>query len=177
LDPASLADPLSLLSILVNVRYPLTQYPAPSAPLALGALGTDNIFACPERNATQLLSKYVTTYAYEFNDENAPILFPEPPATFPLGAYHSAELQYLFDIEERLFGFNPFTPDQQQLSDTMIGYWTRFATTGDPNFAGAPFWSPYSAVTDQFQSLVPPTPVVESTYDGDHQCSSLWNTF
>ncbi len=27
------------------------------------------------RNATQLLSQYVTTDAYEFNDENAPDLF------------------------------------------------------------------------------------------------------
>jgi para-nitrobenzyl esterase len=139
-------------------------------------LTTDEFFSCPERNGVQLLSRYVTTYTYEFNDENAPQLFG-PPATFPLGADHFAQAQYLFNLNERFAGFNPFTPDQQQLSDTMIGYWTHFAATGDPNFAGAPVWSPYSAVTDQFQSLVPPTPVVESTYDGDHQCSSLWNTF
>ena len=49
-------------------------------------------------NADQSLSKFVTTYAYEFNDENAP---PSQAAfggllTFPLGAYHSSELQYLF---------------------------------------------------------------------------------
>jgi para-nitrobenzyl esterase len=183
-DPAAVAGLLlttvsdPFVQFLVNVAYPLSNYPPPpgvvSAPLALGALGTDDIFACPERNVSRLLSKYVTTYAYEFNDENAPDLF-DPVPSFPLGAYHFAEVQYLFNLNQRFAGFNPFTPDQQQLSNTMIGYWTRFATAGDPNFAGAPVWSPYSAISDEFQSLAPPTPVVESTYDGNHQCSTLWN--
>lgn len=71
---------------------------------ALGASGTDGIFSCPARNADKLLSKFVTIYAYEFNDENAPppqsSFNPPPPPfkgplTFPLGAYHTAELQYL----------------------------------------------------------------------------------
>jgi para-nitrobenzyl esterase len=169
--------PKSFVQFIVNVAYPLSNYPPPpgvqSAPLALGALGTDVVFACPARNAAQLLSQYVTTYAYEFNDENAPLSFGLAPASFPLGSYHASEIQYLFNI----FGTPaPFTADQQQLSDTMIGYWTQFAKTGDPNAPGAPVWSPYSAMTDEFQSLVPPTPVIESNFDTDHQCSSLWNT-
>jgi para-nitrobenzyl esterase len=170
-----LADPF--VQLLLSL-YPLSNYPPPpgvvSAPLALGALGTDAVFACTARNADQLLSRYVTTYTYEFNDENAPLNLGWVPASFPFGAYHSAEIQYLFDI----FGIPaPFTSDQQQLSDTMIGYWTQFAKTGDPNSPGAPSWFPYSAATDQFQSLVPPTPQEESNFDSDHQCSSLWNTF
>jgi para-nitrobenzyl esterase len=177
-----LMDPL--LAAFVLPSYPLINYPPPpppflpaSAPLAVGALGTDDIFACPERNIVRLLSNSVTVYAYEFNDEGAPPDFADPLATFPLGAYHAAEIQYLFNINQRFFGFNPFTPDQQQLSNTMIGYWTQFANTGDPNFTGAPTWSPYDPGTDQFQSLVPPTPEVESNYDTGHQCSTLWNTF
>lgn len=59
----------------------------------------------------------------------------------------------------------------------MIRYWTTFATNADPNSPGQPVWSPYSSGTDQFQSLVPPTPVVESTFDTDHKCSAFWNTF
>jgi len=38
----------------------------------LGASGTDGVFSRPARNADRLLSTFVTTYAYEFNDENAP---------------------------------------------------------------------------------------------------------
>ena len=162
------------IQYLVNVAYPLSNFPPPpgvmSAPLAASALETDLLLSCPGRNVDIALSRYVPTYAYEFNDENAP-LNPPPPASFPLGAYHGAELQYLFNESAT------FAPGQQQLSDTMIGYWTQFAKTGDPNFAGAPLWSPYSGATDQFQSLVPPTPIVETTFDSDHQCSALWNTF
>ncbi len=170
-----LADPLVQLILAL---YPLSNYPPPpgvqSAPLALSAWVTDAAFSCPARNADQLLSQYVPTYTYEFNDENAPLSFGLVPASFPLGAYHAAEIQYLFNI----FGLPaPFTSDQQQLSDTMIGYWTQFAKTGNPNATGAPAWSPYSALTDQFQSLVPPTPTAESTFNTDHKCSLFWNTF
>jgi para-nitrobenzyl esterase len=171
------ADPF--VQLITQVLYPLSNYPPPpgvqSAPLALGAWVTDGSFACPGRNAAQLLaSQHVPTYAYEFNDENAPLNFGLVPASFPLGAYHGAEIQYLFNI----FGTPaPFTAAQQQLSDTMIAYWTQFADTGDPNLPSAPAWSPYNALTDEFQSLAPPTPTVESNFDAEHQCSSFWNTF
>jgi len=165
------------VQFLVNIAYPLSNYPPPagvmSAPLALGALTTDFVFACPTLNANRLLSRYVSTYAYEFNDENAPLDFGLQPASFPLGAYHGAEIQYL----EPPAPAGTFTPAQQQLSNTMIGYWTQFAKTANPNSAGAPLWSSFSAMTNEFQSLVPPMPVVESNFDSSHQCSSLWNTF
>jgi len=143
--------------------YPLSNYPNPlggqSAPLALGAWVTDVNYACTGRNAALLLSQQAPTYAYEFNDENAPLVvgLVPPGLTFPMGAYHFSEIQYLFNI---LGQPAPFTADQQQLSDTMIAYWTQFAATGDPNVPGAPVWSPYNALTDQFQSLEPPTPTV-----------------
>jgi len=143
----------------------------------LGASGTDGVFSRPARNADRLLSTFVTTYAYEFNDENAP-----PPQssfggflTFPLGAYHTAELQYLF-VDADFFGLPlaPLSSTQQQLSNAMSSYWTTFAANGDPNSPGQPVWAPYSSVTDEFQSLTPPTPVVESTFNSDHNCD-FWN--
>ncbi len=173
-DNAVLALWQPLLAPFVLSSYPFASYPSPG--VALGASGTDGIFACTARNADRLLSKFVTTYAYEFNDQNAPDLF-DHPATFPLGAFHAAELQYLFDLDVRFTGVDPFSTDQQQLSNAMISYWTTFAANGDPNSPSEPAWSPYSSVTDQFQSLAPPTPVVESSFDSDHQCSSFWNTF
>ena len=62
----------------------------------------------------------------------------------------------------------------QALSNTMIGYWTAFAKTGDPNFSGAPFWPQYSSSTDEFQSLVPPTPMPEFNFATGHMCTNLW---
>jgi para-nitrobenzyl esterase len=158
----------------VLAAYPLDSYP--SGGIALGTSGTDGIYACPARNADQLLSKFVTTYAYEFNDENAPDL-ENPTPSFPLGSYHGAEVQYLFDLNLRFSGTDPFTADQQQLSDAMISYWTTFAANGDPNSADKPVWSPYSIMTDEFQSLVPPTPVAESGFNADHKCTTVWSAF
>ena len=164
------SDPF--IQFLVNFEYPLSNYPAPAPPLALSALETDVTFACPERNSVQFLSQNVPTYAYEFNDENSPALFANG-SSFPLGAYHGSELQYLFNSTPSA----AFSADQHALSDSMISYWTTFAANGDPNSAGQPVWSPYDPGADEFQSLVPPTPMVESTFDGDHKCSSFWNTF
>ena len=178
LGPAWLGLPVTdpFVKFIVNVAYPLSNYPAPpgvqSAPLALGASLTDSEFACPERNSVRLLAQYVPTYAYEFNDENAPVPWFFQGASFPLGAYHSAEIEYLFNWTGVAA---PFTADQQQLSDTMIAYWTQFAASRDPNLRSAPHWSRYSVRTDEFQSLVPPTPAVESNFGAVHQCSSLWN--
>ena len=174
---------------IFSVVYPLANYPivpsipgdpSPSPGIALGASGTDGIFACPERNGVALLSAWVPTYAYEFNDEDAYLVFSEfpsppfPPITFPLGTAHFTEVPYLFDVFSTP---SNFTPEQQQLSESMISYWTRFAATGNPNSAGQPVWAQYSSATDEFQSLVPPTPTVEATFDSEHFCSSFWNKF
>ncbi len=160
----------SYLAPHVLSLYPYASYP--SGDLALAASGTDGAFSCPARNADQLLSKFVKTYAYEFNDENAP---PGTVAgvTFPLGAFHGAEVLYLMLVKGDDF---PFTTDQQTLSHTMISYWTQFAKTLNPNSADQPTWSPYSTSTDEFQSLVPPAPMVESNFDIFHMCSSFWDT-
>jgi len=158
----------------VEPIYPYADYP--SGAVALGANTTDGFFACPERNSTLLLSRYVPTYAYEFNDENAPFFY-QPYASFPLGAYHAAELQYLFDGDFFGLGVAPLSPAQEQLSAVMISYWTRFAKTRNPNSAGAPPWPRYSG--GSLESLVAPTPTTETdaSFDADHKCSSFWNTF
>ncbi|MGO9057631.1 MAG: carboxylesterase family protein [Candidatus Binataceae bacterium] len=154
--------------------YPLSADP-PSPSIEIGALGTDLVFACPALNAGLSLSQYVpATYAYEFNDETAPSFFP--PLSFPLGESHFIEVQYLFDLEAS--GITPtFTKGQQELSATMIGYWTSFAKTGNPNSTGAPTWPQYSA-GGSLESLVAPAPMAESdaSFDTDHKCSALWDT-
>jgi para-nitrobenzyl esterase len=90
-----------------------------------------------------------------------------------LGAFHSAELQYLFNVGF----FFELNAAQLQLSHAMVSYWTHFAATGDPNSPATPTWSPYDPITDEFRSLIPPLPVVEPTgsFSTDHQCDSFWN--
>ena len=149
--------------------YPLENYPSPD--LALSALGTDAIFACNSRKAIRLLSQQVTTYAYEFGDEDAPQLFL-PPVSFPYGSAHASELQYLFHIRANVPAPD-LTEDQLQLSEAMTKYWTSFARTGSPNGSDEPFWAAYDSASDAMQSLVPPVPAVETGFAADHQCS-LW---
>jgi para-nitrobenzyl esterase len=161
----------------VLTLYPFAGYPTGGE--ALGASGTDGVFSCAARIADQSLAKFVPTYTYEFNDENAPPSQSEFGGllTFPLGAYHSAEVPYLFNTGN-VFGLPELlSPKQMRLSHAMVSYWTQFAKTGDPNSSGEPFWSPYSVSTDQFQSLIPPVPVVESNFDSSHRCSTFWDTF
>jgi para-nitrobenzyl esterase len=177
-DTAVTAQWGSGLAPAVLALYPFASYPFGGE--ALAASGTDGGDSCPARKADQLLSKFVPTYAYEFNDENAP-----PPQsafggllTFPLGAYHTAELLYLFEGNSLVVVVKgTLSPKQERLSAAMISFWTQFAKTGNPNSSAEPAWSPYSASTDEFLSLIPPTPVVESNFDADHQCSAFWDTF
>ena len=76
-----------------------------------------------------------------------------------------------------IFGSQPLSFKQLRLSNAMVSYWTQFAKTGNPNSSGEPAWDPYSASVDQFQSFIPPTPVVESNFDTTHLCSAFWDTF
>jgi para-nitrobenzyl esterase len=166
---ATLGVPAATATFIASV-YPLTAYPSPS--VALGAIGTDVAFSCNARVSARRLSQFVSTYQYEFNDPAAPMLF-FPPVSFPTGAYHASELQYVFDIAETPVPNPGLTPVQQNLSDAMVGYWTQFARSGDPNSVDVPSWPLYGA-SDQFQSLQPSLPTTKSGFALDHKCA-FWN--
>jgi para-nitrobenzyl esterase len=137
-------------------KYPLSAYPSPS--VALGAVGTDVIFACNSRRLAGLLSAHVPTYQYEFNDPNAPMPF-FPPVSFPTGAYHAAEIQYVFDSGTAL------DPAQRALSRSMVGFWTGFARFGTP------FWPAYHPGSDRFEDLVPGRVHPATGFAADHKCA------
>ena len=119
----------------VAARYPLDRFGG-SAPLAYSAAVTDAAFACVDARLVDDLAPHAPVYAYEFDDPRAPA--PEPFYTlpFPVGASHSLELRYLFDVG----GARPFTPAQQVLSDQMLDYWSAFVRDGEPAVDGLPEW-------------------------------------
>jgi para-nitrobenzyl esterase len=148
---------------VIAAEYPLSGYPSPS--LALGAVGTDAIFACPAVTAEESLSNYVPTYAYEFNDENAPEIFL-PPVGFPYGAAHASEIQYLFSLSNVAFP-TPLSAPQQQLAAVMKQDWTNFARRGFP----AAGWSRFGGTSMQWLSLIPPQPQTETDFAAEHHCA------
>ncbi len=151
------------------LMYPLSAYASPS--VALGALGTDAIFACNARRALRSLAQYVPAYQYQFHDSTAPMRFFSG-ISFPTGAYHASEIQYLFDT--------PGSPvpatlnaEQSALADAIVTYWTDFAKTGDPNAGSVAAWPTYDAAAEQFQSLELPAPVTRTGFALDHRCA-VW---
>ncbi len=62
-----------------------------------------------------------------------------------LHGFHASELPFVFGNFEPtpLWPKIPATPEQRQLSDAMIGYWTSFVRTGEPEAANQPDWSAY----------------------------------
>jgi len=147
----------------IAAQYPLSSYASPA--VALGAVGTDAIFACNALTAEGSLSRYVPTYAYEFADENAPEVFL-PPEGFPYGAAHASEIQYLFSLNTEAFP-GTFSASQRQLATTMQGYWTGLAATGHPGGG----WPLFSSAQPVWRDLIPPKPVNETDFATQHHCS------
>jgi len=53
------------VAAVIAAQYPLSAFPSPS--VALGAVGTDAIFACPALKVDQSVSVFVPTFGYEFS--------------------------------------------------------------------------------------------------------------
>lgn len=71
-----------------------------------------------------------------------------PPATdanqAKLGAYHSAEIEYVFGQLDSKGGM-AWRPEDRALSEEMQKYWSNFAKTGDPNGPALPKWPAYTS--------------------------------
>ena len=67
------------------------------------------------------------------------------------GAFHSAELWYIFGSLK--YSWRPFTDMDYQLSQKMIAYWSQFMKTGDPNENGNEKWMPCTIENPYYEVL------------------------
>jgi para-nitrobenzyl esterase len=140
---------------------------------AFGALVTDELFACNVVRDVEALSRYVPTYHYEFTEAKTPGIIDPYMA---LGAFHGAELRYLFQAKLPGPTLNvPLSAAQQKLADQMVAYWGQFAATGSPNAASWPQWPAFdgSKASSLALSSLGITAFGTSAFKVDHQCG-LW---
>jgi para-nitrobenzyl esterase len=73
---------------------------------------------------------------------------PPSPRKAEVGAYHAAEILYVFNNLSQIDW--PFSEVDRQLAADVSGAWVRFATTGDPNGGAVTDWAPYDAASQAF---------------------------
>jgi para-nitrobenzyl esterase len=159
------AAEVKLISQEILHEYPLANYAGPGE--ALGAVLTDGLFSCTANISNEIFSLSVPTYAYQFNDATAPT--PElPPVSFPYGATHTDELQFLFTLAATP---STLTSAEKNLATVMQNYWSSFARSGTPNSLQTPAWAPFSIAAGNVQSLDAPRPGVEFGFASQHHCN------
>lgn len=174
---ARLVDAFGAAAPAVEAQYPAAHHPTPA--LAWAAVLTDRSLTCTTLAAGRAISTHASglpLYNYEFSDPDAPVLagLPANPG-FPYGAAHGFEMPFLFPSVPTE---QPLTDAQRALSDRMVGYWTNFAHTGNPNGPGIPPWAVLragSALAPSVQSLAPgPAGIHPVDAYSAHHCS-LWD--
>jgi para-nitrobenzyl esterase len=156
----------------VGVQYPLAKFRSPSE--ALAASQTDAYFACSALKSNESIARYAPVYGYEFNYADAPMYMPK--ASFPYGAAHTVELQFIFPQFHGGSGtLHELSVPEKALGLTMRRYWTNFAKSGNPNRTGLPAWPKFSRASDLVMSMNLPKPAPMDTFRSDHQCD-FWNS-
>ncbi|XP_040298236.1 bile salt-activated lipase-like [Bufo bufo] len=112
-------------------------------------LETDYIFLVPTQEALALHYQHAQnakTYSYLFSH---PTRMPVYPSW--VGADHADDLQYMFGKPFR----NPlaYRPQDRDVSEAMMAYWTNFAATGDPSNGNSKVptpWLVYNTLNGQY---------------------------
>jgi para-nitrobenzyl esterase len=140
---------------------------------AMGGLVTDELFSCNVMRDVEALSRYVPTYQYEFTEAKTPgILDPY----MSMGAFHGAELRYLFQAKLPGPTLNvSLSTAQQALADQMVRFWGQFAATGNPNSAGSTAWPSFKSGQSSSLALTSAgtTGFAASAFKADHNCA-MW---
>jgi para-nitrobenzyl esterase len=130
--------------------YPAASYDTPF--WALVAADSDYQITCETRGTARATAganrqpvwRYIYTHRFE-NDFSLN----------GLRAGHTTDLYFIFgnfNLVVAIPNYMP-TPAEMTFSQTLMGYWTRFAATGNPNGAGAVAWPQYDANTEGMLQL------------------------
>jgi para-nitrobenzyl esterase len=129
----------------------------------------DNIFHCPSQEIAELVGdqqpgrvfRYVFTHAFYLDAVRA------------LGAGHAMEIPYVFHNFVPWYEPQAPSPSELAMSDQLVGYWTRFAATGDPNGGRAISWPSYGARAASYLEL--DTPLARKSAYRSEECA-FWKS-
>jgi len=133
----------------VLALYPAGSYTNPE--YALIAVDSDFRMTCEVRTLARAppgsnrkpVWRYFYTHAFE-NDARLNAF----------RAFHTAELYFVFGNLGNVIGSSyTATAAEQTMSQDVMGYWTRFAVTGDPNRGVRVFWPTYDPNTNSMLQL------------------------
>jgi len=128
----------AVLAEQILQRYPVSRYNTPRGALVQAL--TDARFGCQARMTARALARGqpgVASHRYLFAQP-----FESGGTARLLGAFHGLELLWVFQNGAR--GMNPPTENELAVERALLGYWTRFAATGDPNGGADPPWARYA---------------------------------
>jgi para-nitrobenzyl esterase len=130
-------------------------------------------------------------FGYDFTYPNAPYYFPEmpnpqsPTGNFQPLASHTIDIQFVFpkwhggnlgvNLDQTSGQPRELQGDEITLSDQIVGAWTNFAATGDPNGPGVPKWPVFTTDSSTFlQQDIPNSTETEAEYRAAYQCD-FWD--
>jgi para-nitrobenzyl esterase len=148
----------------IRQLYPCRSYALPRQ--AAVAFMTDWLFTCPARRILRAAAQGGSPALFRY-------FFPHTYTRSPkavMRSFHTAELPFVFDTFP-VFDYTPTEPDKA-LSAAMMGYWTSFASTGDPNHGGAPLWPRYEVARDD--AIVLTEPIAQTSGIATERCD-LWD--
>jgi para-nitrobenzyl esterase len=143
----------------VAAAYPAASFDSPNA--ALLRVVTDSFFACATHDTARRAADVgLDAYLYNFRHSAPGLEFA--------GAFHGIDLRFVFG-----------TADIQaeggiKLRDSVQGYWTRFAKTGDPNGGSALEWPKFDSAADRRMNLAPEPSVLDAFRSAE---CTLWRSF
>ena len=129
----------------------------------LNSLSTAASFMCPALTLAEEISKMEgTSWFYFFNRQR------EGEVAASMGAYHGAELPYIFDTHD---DWLPTSKSDRELTQVIKNYWVNFAKTGDPNQANLTEWPVFTAESPEV--LILGDRVVSSRHPNAAMCEFL----
>jgi len=134
----SLGEVLGWFGDLRDEAMELYQPDESTRPVRFGTLASaDLLFIEPARNLARMhAANGHPTFLYRFS------YVPEYERGVRIGAYHSADIQFVFGTMDTVFPDEP-TDEDRRASEVVRSYWVEFARTGVPAPEGLPAWPRY----------------------------------